>query len=99
MNATRLLTLLGALVLLGINVANGGAQEQPAKGSDPVRVVKFPWEHQPARQDVVVFKYPNSTTQGLAIERITIEGGRVEISGDRITIEGGKVEIMRQPRP
>jgi hypothetical protein len=37
-------------------------------------------------------------TAGLVIERITVEGGKVEISGDSIKIEGGKVEILRHPR-
>jgi hypothetical protein len=36
---------------------------------------------------------------GPVIERITIEGGKVEISGDTIKIEGGRVEITRQSRP
>lgn len=33
------------------------------------------------------------------IERITVEGGKVEISGDTIKIEGGIVEITRRHRP
>ena len=33
---------------------------------------------------------------GAAIERITIAGGKVEISGDVIKIDGGKVEIIRR---
>ena len=36
---------------------------------------------------------------GPVIERITIEGGKVEITGDAIKIDGGKVEITRQRRP
>lgn len=31
-----------------------------------------------------------------AIEKITVEGGKVEIIGDTIKIEGGKVEILRR---
>jgi hypothetical protein len=30
------------------------------------------------------------------IERIRIEGGKVEITGDSIRVEGGKVEIIRR---
>ena len=45
-------------------------------------------------RDAAMSKMP-----GLVIERITVEGGKVEISGDTIKIEGGKVEIIRQPRP
>ncbi len=125
MNAMRLLPLLGALVLLGVDVPKAGArgQEQP----DKVRVAKFLYEPQPAPRDVVVFKYPEIhrapagpnyvkrlvglpgetivikdggvfNTPGPVLERITVEGGKVEISGSTITIEGGKVEIIRQPR-
>jgi hypothetical protein len=126
LNAVRLLPLLGALVLLGVEAPKAGARgkEEP----DQVRVVKFLSDPQPARQDVVVFKYPeirpapadsNYTkrlvglsgetivikdgvvfnTPGPVIERITVEGGKVEITGNTIKIEGGKVEIIRQPRP
>jgi signal peptidase I len=41
----------------------------------------------------VLFKGPDPV-----IERITIEGGKVEIRGETIKIEGGKVEILRQMR-
>ena len=34
------------------------------------------------------------------IERITIEGGKVEIVGDTVRVEGGKVEVFRRkPSP
>lgn len=45
-------------------------------------------------KDGVLFRTPSPV-----VERITVEGGKVEISGDTIKIEGGKVEIIRQPRP
>ena len=128
MNAMQLLSLLGALVLLGADVPKAGAQEQQTEESGKLRVVKFPYDSEAARQDVVVFKYPEATRTGaernyvkrlvglpgetivirdgvrvtspdLVIERITIEGGKVEISGGTIRIEGGKVEITRRPRP
>jgi signal peptidase I len=35
---------------------------------------------------------------GPLVERITVDGGKVEIRGDTIKIEGGKVEIIRQRR-
>jgi len=121
----RLLFLLGALVLLGADAANAQGPEKP----DQVRVVKFHYDAQPPRHDVVVFKYPEtqpaaaeprdyvkrlvglpgetivikdgvlSPTPGPVIERITIDGGKVEIRGDTIKIEGGKVTITRQSRP
>jgi len=45
-------------------------------------------------KDGALFKIPSPM-----IERITIEGGKIEITGDIINIDGGKVEIIRQPRP
>src|SRR5438132_14139096 len=55
----RLLPLLGALVLLGVEVPRAGAQEQPGDDSGKLRVVKFLYDDlQPARPDVAVFKYP-----------------------------------------
>jgi hypothetical protein len=124
-----LLPLLGAVVLLGVDVSRACAQEQPIDDSDMLRIVKSRYGHpQPARLDVAVFKYPEVSRPSAdpnyvkslislpgaavvvrdwvmikisvpVIERITIEGGKVEISGDNIKIEGGKVEIIRQPRP
>jgi hypothetical protein len=44
--------------------------------------------------DGVLFNMP-----GPVIERIRVEGGKVEISGNTIKIDGGKVEIIRRPRP
>jgi signal peptidase I len=128
LNAVRVLPLLGALVLLGADVPKAGAQGQQPDDSGKVRVVKFLYDLQPGRQDVVVFKYPEVPgtradqnyvkrlvglpgetivvrdgvmvkTAGPVIERITIEGGKVEITGDTIKIDGGKVEITRQRRP
>ncbi|HUG67228.1 MAG TPA: S26 family signal peptidase [Pirellulaceae bacterium] len=43
--------------------------------------------------DGTVLRIPSWVT-----ERITVEGGTVEVSGDVIKIKGGKVEIIRQPR-
>src|SRR5262245_18973984 len=126
MTVIRMLSLLGALVLLGAHAANAGAQgpEKP----DKVRVVKFRYDLEPAIQIVVVFKYhetqpaaaeprnyvkrlvglPGETivikdgvlspTPTPIIERITIDGGKVEIRGDAIKIEGGKVTITRQSK-
>jgi hypothetical protein len=34
---------------------------------------------------------------GLTVERITVEGGKVEITDESITIEGGRVQIIRRP--
>jgi len=128
LNAVRLLPLLGAFVLLGVDVPKAGAQEQPIDDSGKLRVVKFRYDApQPGRLDVAVFKYPEIPgppaglnyvkrlvglpgetliirdgavvkIPGQVIERITIEGGKVEISGDTIKIKGGRVEIIRQPR-
>jgi signal peptidase I len=120
----RLLAVLGALVVLGVDVPTAGAQGQEDPGK--VRAAKFLYDSEAARLDVVVFRYPPkapatpatnyvkrlaglpgetivirdgalSKTPGLVIERITVEGGKVEISGDTIKIEGGMVEITRQP--
>lgn len=96
MNAVRLLPLLGVLVLIGLAVSKANAQGQEGDDSGKVRIVKFHYDPQPARQDVVVFKYPQ--TPAPVIERTTIEGGKVEITGDTIKIDGGKVEITRQSR-
>lgn len=43
--------------------------------------------------------YPGvvARTPGIIVERITVEGGRVEITGESIVIEGGRVEIIRRP--
>jgi signal peptidase I len=65
----------------------------PAARNYIKRLVGLPGETVVIRDGVL------SRTPGPVIERITIEGGKVEISGDLIKIEGGKVEIIRQPRP
>jgi signal peptidase I len=57
------------------------------------RLVGLPGETVVIRDGAVV------TNTGPVIERITIEGGKVEISGDTIKIEGAKVQIIRQRRP
>jgi hypothetical protein len=65
----------------------------PADSNYVKRLVGLPGETMVVK-DGVVFDTP-----GPVIERITVEGGKVEISGNTIKIEGGKVEIIRQPRP
>ena len=35
-------------------------------------------------------------SRGLIVERITVEGGRVETTAESIRIEGGTVEIIRR---
>lgn len=127
MNAMRLVLAISASMLLGAGVPKAEAQEQLTEDSGKVLVTKFLYDVQPARLDVVVFKYPATPAAplqqnyvkrlvglpgetivakdrvllaipGLVTERITIEGGKVEITGDTIKIEGSKVEIMRQRR-
>jgi hypothetical protein len=34
---------------------------------------------------------------GITVERITVDGGKVEITAGSIVIEGGRVEIIRRP--
>ena len=103
MNVMRLLPLLGAFALLGVDVPKAGAQEQPIDDSGKLRVVKFRYNPpQPARLDVVVFKYPEirrppadsnyvKRLVGLPGETIVIRDGTlVQPSGpviERITIE------------
>jgi len=102
----RLLLLLGAFVLLGVDVRKAAAQGQDQP--DKVRVVKFLYDPQPAPQDVVVFKYPeihrtpadlNYVKRLVGLPRETIVGkDGVMFSSrspiiERITVEGGKVEI------
>jgi hypothetical protein len=49
-------------------------------------------------ETVVIHKSVMATEAHTAVERITIEGGKVEIHSDTIKIEGGKVEIIRPSR-
>jgi hypothetical protein len=65
---------------------------QPAPGNYIKRLVGLPGE------TVILHEGVLTTVPNPAIERITIEGGKVEIRGETITIEGGKVEILRQLR-
>jgi hypothetical protein len=125
-NATLLVHLLGVLALLG---PGSGARAHESPEANAVEIIQSPASApQPARQDVVVFKYtqpPRTPTDtnytkrlvGLSgetivinrgvlskptdpvIERIIVEGGKVEIEGERIKIEGGRVEIIRNRRP
>jgi hypothetical protein len=128
LNVMRLLTLLGTIAFLSFEDAKARAQEQTTDDLGRVLVVKFLYDPRPARQDVVVFKYPETPGKpadmnyakrlvghpgetiiigdgamfkapGPVVERITIEGAKVEITGDTIKIEGGKVEITRKRRP
>jgi hypothetical protein len=36
-------------------------------------------------------------TPGITVERITLDGGKVEITAGSIVIEGGRAEIIRRP--
>lgn len=36
-------------------------------------------------------------TPGITVERIRVDGGKVEITAESIVIEGGRVEIIRRP--
>ena len=65
----------------------------PAELNYVKRLVGLPGETIVIRDGAMV------QTAGPVIERITIEAGKVEISGDTIKIEGGKVEIIRHHRP
>lgn len=95
MNAMRLHSTVAALLVLATEVPMADAQGRPADGSGRIPVAKFLYDPPPANSDVVVFKYPGKSG-GAIIERITVDGGKVEINGDTIKIEGGKVEIIRR---
>jgi signal peptidase I len=68
------------------------APVQPVPANYIKRLVGLPGETVVIQDGVMV------GVRGSTIERITIEGGKVEIRGDTIKIDGGKVEILRQPR-